>query len=331
MKTLVTGGAGFIGSTVASACLDAGVTPVILDDLSTGRIEFVAERTFYHGDIADGALLDRIFADHPDIESTVHCAARIVVPESVSQPLLYYRNNVGKTVDLVEHLLRNRCGRLIFSSSASVYQPGPDLAVDEASALAPRSPYAATKIMVERILADAAVAHPLRALSLRYFNPIGADPQLRTGPQDPAPTHAMGKLIEAHQTGQRFTITGIDWPTRDGSAIRDYIHVWDLARAHVLALQRFDEVLPQDRGNEVLNLGTGSGVTVRELVSSFQTVVGGAPDVHESGPRPGDVVGCYTRSDKAYRLLDWTAERTIEDMVRDSLNWSGRRGQLLST
>ncbi len=331
MKTLVTGGAGFIGSTVASACLDAGVTPVILDDLSTGRIEFVAERTFYHGDIADGALLDRIFADHPDIESTVHCAARIVVPESVSQPLLYYRNNVGKTVDLVEHLLRNRCGRLIFSSSASVYQPGPDLAVDEASALAPRSPYAATKIMVERILADAAVAHPLRALSLRYFNPIGADPQLRTGPQDPAPTHAMGKLIEAHQTGQRFTITGIDWPTRDGSAIRDYIHVWDLARAHVLALQRFDEVLPHDRGNEVLNLGTGSGVTVRELVSSFQTVVGGAPDVHESGPRPGDVVGCYTRSDKAYRLLDWTAERTIEDMVRDSLNWSGRRGQLLST
>lgn len=331
MKTLVTGGAGFIGSTVPSACLDAGVTPVILDDLSTGRIEFVAERTFYHGDIADGALLDRIFADHPDIESTVHCAARIVVPESVSQPLLYYRNNVGKTVDLVEHLLRNRCGRLIFSSSASVYQPGPDLAVDEASALAPRSPYAATKIMVERILADAAVAHPLRALSLRYFNPIGADPQLRTGPQDPAPTHAMGKLIEAHQTGQRFTITGIDWPTRDGSAIRDYIHVWDLARAHVLALQRFDEVLPQDRGNEVLNLGTGSGVTVRELVSSFQTVVGGAPDVHESGPRPGDVVGCYTRSDKAYRLLDWTAERTIEDMVRDSLNWSGRRGQLLST
>jgi len=331
VKTLVTGGAGFIGSTVASACLDAGVTPVILDDLSTGRIEFVAERTFYHGDIADGALLDRIFADHPDIESTVHCAARIVVPESVSQPLLYYRNNVGKTVDLVEHLLRNRCGRLIFSSSASVYQPGPDLAVDEASALAPRSPYAATKIMVERILADAAVAHPLRALSLRYFNPIGADPQLRTGPQDPAPTHAMGKLIEAHQTGQRFTITGIDWPTRDGSAIRDYIHVWDLARAHVLALQRFDEVLPHDRGNEVLNLGTGSGVTVRELVSSFQTVVGGAPDVHESGPRPGDVVGCYTRSDKAYRLLDWTAERTIEDMVRDSLNWSGRRGQLLST
>jgi len=331
VKTLVTGGAGFIGSTVASACLDAGVTPVILDDLSTGRIEFVAERTFYHGDIADGALLDRIFADHPDIESTVHCAARIVVPESVSQPLLYYRNNVGKTVDLVEHLLRNRCGRLIFSSSASVYQPGPDLAVDEASALAPRSPYAATKIMVERILADAAVAHPLRALSLRYFNPIGADPQLRTGPQDPAPTHAMGKLIEAHQTGQRFTITGIDWPTRDGSAIRDYIHVWDLARAHVLALQRFDEVLPQDRGNEVLNLGTGSGVTVRELVSSFQTVVGGDPDVHESGPRPGDVVGCYTRSDKAYRLLDWTAERTIEDMVRDSLNWSGRRGQLLST
>ncbi len=329
MKTLITGGAGFIGSTVASACVDAGITPVILDGLSTGRAEFVADHAFFPGDIADGALLDRVFADHPDISSVVHCAARIVVPESVSQPLAYYRNNVAKTVDMVEHLLRIGCPRLVFSSSASMYQPGPDFAVDESSPLNPRSPYAATKMMVERILADVAEAHPLRVLSLRYFNPVGADPQLRTGLQDPSPTHAMGKLIEAHESGQPFTVTGIDWPTRDGSAIRDYIHVWDLARAHVLALQRFDEVLPGDRGYEVLNLGTGSGTTVRELVAAFRAVVQADVAVREADPRPGDVVGCFTRSDKARQLLGWTAEKTTEDCIRDSMRWSRRRRQVL--
>jgi len=331
VKTLVTGGAGFIGSTIASACLDSGVTPVILDDLSTGRAEFAAGRTFYQGDIADGVLFDRIFADHPDISSVVHCAAHMVVPESVSEPLAYYRNNVAKTIDMVEHLLRNRCRRLLFSSSASVYEPGPDLTVDESSALNPQSPYAATKMMVERILADSTAAYPLRALSLRYFNPVGADPKLRTGLQNPAPTHAMGQLIKAHQTGQPFTVTGVNWPTRDGSAIRDYIHVWDLARAHVLALQMYDDVLPDEHGWEVLNLGTGSGTTVRELVAAFQAVVGGEASVNESGPRPGDVIGCYTKSDKAQRLLGWRAEMTIEAGIRTSLSWSAERGQILAT
>ncbi len=330
MKTLVTGGAGFIGSTVASACLDAGVTPVILDDLSTGRAEFTVDRHFYRGDIADGALLDQIFADHPDISSVVHCAARIVVPESVAQPLAYYRNNVSKTVDMVEHLLRLGCGRLVFSSSAAVYQPGQDLSVDESSEVNPQSPYSASKMMVERILADTTVAEPLRVLSLRYFNPVGADPKLRTGLQVPAPTHALGKLIEAHRTGSPFVITGTDWPTRDGSGIRDYIHVWDLARAHVLALRRFDQVLPGRQGHEVLNLGTGRGVTVRELVDAFQSVLAGEAKIEEAGPRPGDVIGCYTRSDKAKRLLGWEAEKTIEDGVRDSLAWSERRSQVLA-
>lgn len=302
--------------------------PIILDDLSTGRAEFAAGRDFYRGDIADGALLDRIFTDHPDISSVVHCAASIVAPESVSEPLAYYRNNVAKTIDMAEHLLRNGCRRLVFSSSASVYEPGLDLSVDETSALNPRSPYAATKLMVERILADAATAHPLRVLSLRYFNPVGADPQLRTGSQELAPTHAMGQLIKAHQTGQPFTITGVNWPTRDGSAIRDYIHVWDLARAHVLALRTFDEIFPDERGYEVLNLGTGSGTSVRELVAAFRAVVGGL-SVNESDPRPGDAIGCYTRSDKAYRLLGWTTSMTITDGIRDSLSWSGRRSQRL--
>ncbi|HEY6737796.1 MAG TPA: UDP-glucose 4-epimerase GalE [Actinopolymorphaceae bacterium] len=329
MKVLITGGAGYIGSTVASACLDAGITPVILDDLGKGRAEFTTGRIFYRGDIADGALVDRIFAEHPDVGAVVHCAAKIVVPESVEQPLEYYRNNVVKTVDLLDHLLRNGCGRFVFSSSASIYTPGPDFSVDESSTVDPQSPYAATKMMCERVLADTAAAHPLRVISLRYFNPVGADPKLRTGLQDPKPSHAMGKLIEAYQSGEPFTVTGVDWPTRDGTAIRDYIHVWDLARAHVRTLERFDAVLPGERGYEVINLGTGTGTTVRELVTAFQDAVGDRLRTQDAGPRPGDAVGCFTRSDKARRLLDWTAEKSDKDGVLDSLAWARKRPEIL--
>lgn len=331
VKALITGGAGYIGSTVASACLDAGITPVILDDLSKGREEFAEGRAFYAGDIADGDLIDTVFEEHPDIFSVVHCAARIVVPESVEQPLDYYRNNVSKTIELLQHLVRNGCDRFIFSSSASIYVPADDFSVDESSPIAPQSPYAATKMMLERILADTTAAHPLRVISLRYFNPVGADPQLRTGLQDPAPTHAMGKLIEAYESGKPFTVTGIDWPTRDGSAIRDYIHVWDLALAHVQALQRFDKILPAPTGYEVINIGTGTGTTVRELAAAFQEAVGNRFEIREAGPRPGDAVGCFTRSDKAQTLLGWTAQKTDKDGVLDSLAWARQRRQVLRT
>src|SRR5690606_24800146 len=225
MKVLVTGGAGYIGSTIASACLDAGIEPVILDNLVAGRREFTEGRHFYEGDIADGELIDRIFADHPEIEATVHCAALIVVPESVTDPLRYWHSNVAKTIALVEHLLRHRCHRLLFSSTAAMYGTGEDFAVDEASPIAPSSPYARTKAAVEAMLRDVSHATELRTLSLRYFNPIGADPQLRTGLQVKRPTHLLGKLIEAAETGGEFTITGVDWPTRDGTGIRDFIHV----------------------------------------------------------------------------------------------------------
>jgi nucleoside-diphosphate-sugar epimerase len=205
MKILITGGAGYIGSTVASACLDNGLTPVILDDFSLGRKEFVADRIAYEGDIADPAVVDRVFADHPDIEAVVHCAARIVVPESVAEPILYYRNNVCGTLALVESLLRNGCHRVVFSSSASIYSPDPDLTVDESSGLAPGSPYARTKMVDELMFEDCARATALRVLSLRYFNPVGTDPQLRTGLQSPKPTHAVGKLLEAYENGVPFT------------------------------------------------------------------------------------------------------------------------------
>ncbi len=243
MKVLITGGAGYIGSTVASACRDAGITPVILDSLVTGRREFARGELFYAGDIADGAVLDRVFAEHPDISAVVHCAALIVVPESVSDPVRYYQANVVASLALVGHLIRHGCHRLLFSSTGCFYQPGPDGSVDEDSPIEPGSPYARTKALCEGMFADIAAGTPLRVISLRYFNPIGADPQLRTGLQGRYPTHALGKLIEARESGTPFLVTGTDYPTRDGTGIRDYVHVWDLAAAHVAALGAFGTVL----------------------------------------------------------------------------------------
>jgi UDP-glucose 4-epimerase len=332
VKVLIAGGAGFIGSTVASACLDAGIVPVVLDNLSTGRAEFARGRPFYQGDIADGPLLDKIFADHPDIDAAVHAAAAIVVPESVEQPLRYYRENVSKSVDFIEHVLRNGCRRYVFSSSAAIYRAGADFTVDESSPLEPLSPYARTKVVMEQVLADCAVAYDLRVLSLRYFNPIGADPTMRTGLQVARPSHLLGKLLTAVEQDEEFLLTGVDWPTRDGSGIRDFVHVWDLAEAHVRALQRFDTVLPVDgrRSYEVINLGTGTGTTVREFVAAFRSVTGAPLRVRETGPRPGDSPGSYTRGDRARQWLDWSPRFSLEDGIRHSQQWSAHRPSVLT-
>jgi len=328
VKVLIAGGAGYIGSTIASACADAGIVPVILDSVVTGRREFAVGRAFYQGDIADGPLVDRIFAEHPDIGAVVHCAALIVVPDSVADPIGYYRANVVKSLEFVAHLLRNGCRRLIFSSSAAIYKAGEDLTVDEDSAIDPQSPYARTKAVCEAMFADIAAAEPLRVLSLRYFNPIGADPEMRTGLQLRRPTHALGKMIQAYEEGIPFVITGTDWPTRDGSGIRDYIHVWDLATAHIAALTRFD-TLPGPV--TVINLGTGTGTTVRELLNAFNQVAGRRVEAREAGRRPGDVAGAYTRIDRAVRLLGWRPQYDVADGIRHSLRWAAIRDDILPT
>jgi len=326
MKVLIAGGAGYIGSTVASACSDTGITPVILDSLVTGRREFTAGRAFYEGDIADGPLVDRIFAEHPDISAVVHCAALIVVPDSVADPVGYYWANVAKSLDLVAHLLRNGCRRLIFSSSAAIYRAGEDLTVDEDSLVDPQSPYARTKAVCEAMFADVAATQPIRVLSLRYFNPIGADPKMRTGLQLARPTHALGKMIQAQQEGVPFVITGADWPTRDGSGLRDYVHVWDLAAAHVAALTRFDALPGQAT---VINLGTGTGTTVRELLAAFNRVTGRPVEVREAARRPGDVAGACSRIDRAERLLGWRPQYDLAEGISHSLQWAALRDEIL--
>ena len=177
MKVLIAGGSGYIGSTIASACLDAGICPVIVDSLVTGRCEFAAGREFYEGDISAGPLVDRIFAEHPDIDAVIHCAALTVVPDSVTDPVGYYRANVAKSLEFVAHLLRNGCGRLIFSSSAAIYQADADLTVDEDSPIDPQSPYARTKAVCEAMFADIAAAQPIRVLSLRYLTRSARTPR----------------------------------------------------------------------------------------------------------------------------------------------------------
>jgi UDP-glucose 4-epimerase len=323
VKVLIAGGAGFIGSTIALACADAGITPVIVDNLVTGRGEFTEGFAFYQGDMADGALIDKVFADHPDIDAAVLAAALIVVPDSVANPIGYYRANVAGSLEFAAHLVRNHCGRLIFSSSASIYQPGADFTVDEDSGLDPQSPYARSKAITETIFADVAAAEPVKILSLRYFNPIGADPRMRTGLQIANPSHALGKILQALSEQGVFHVTGTDYPTRDGSGIRDYIHVWDLATAHVAALHRFDETMTSSYA--VINLGTGTGTTVRELVAAVSRVTGTPVRAQDAPARPGDVAGAYTRIDKARRLLGWEPRFTIDDGIRHSLEWAAIR------
>jgi UDP-glucose 4-epimerase len=327
MRVLIAGGAGYIGSTIASACLDSGIIPVILDNLVTGRHELAAGRAFYEGDIADGELVDRIFAEHSDIGAAIHCAALIVVPDSVADPVGYYRANVVKSLGFAAHLLRNGCRRLIFSSSASIYQISEDLTVDEDSPIAPQSPYARTKAVCEAMFADIAAAQAIGVLSLRYFNPIGADPKMRTGLQLARPTNALGKMIQAQEEGVPFLVTGTDYPTRDGSGIRDYIHVWDLATAHVAALDRFD-ALPGPA--TAINLGTGRGTTVRELLDAFNRVAASPIEARDADRRPGDIPGAYTRIDRAIRLLGWRPQYDISEGIRHSLQWAAIRDEILS-
>lgn len=335
MKVLVTGGAGYIGSTICSALIDRGHQPIILDSLITGRIEFTKERKFYQGDISDRRILDQIFRENPDIQQAIHCAALIVVPESVEKPYAYYKENVAKSLELYKSLHEFGCNGVIFSSSASIYDDVPGFMVTEESPLRPRSPYARTKYMMEMILQDFCASYGMKGIALRYFNPIGADPKMRTGAHIQYPSHVLGKLVDvALGKSSVFQITGTNWPTRDGSGIRDYIHVWDLAMAHVKAIENFDEAFRTSQHPEnpylVINLGTGQGITVKELVDAFERVYKQNINKQEVESRLGDVAGSYANSDRAKALLDWETQMTIEQAISDALRWGQLRDTIIT-
>lgn len=329
MKILISGGAGYIGATIASMCIDNGITPIILDSLVSGPVEFTKNRVFYEGDISNEPLIDKIFSDHPNIFAVVHCAALIVVPDSSLNPIEYYRANVAKSLDFIEQLIRNGCHRLIFSSSASIYDARHALEVNEETPLGPQSPYARTKAMCEAIFEDITNATTFKVLSLRYFNPIGADPSLRTGLYLSRPTHALGKMMLALEEGSPFEITGTDYPTRDGTGIRDYVHVWDLARAHLQAVDRFDEIVDERTGFNAINLGTGRGTTVRELLGEFNRISPRSISSLDAPRRLGDTAGSYASKEKAKLLLGWEPRLSLAEGIRDSLLWLQARPSIL--
>jgi UDP-glucose 4-epimerase len=251
----------------------------------------------------------------------------------VREPYAYYDNNVTRSLTLFDELTRLGRTRMVFSSSGSIYAPSENFEVTEKSPLAPTSPYARTKLVVEMALADLCAATDLRAIILRYFNPIGSDPDFRTGIHDLLPSHVLGRLVAATRGDlDSFVITGTDLPTRDGTGIRDYVHVWDLARAHVAALERFDDVLAAEPlPSSIINVGTGRGTTVREMVSAFERVHGHKVPVTEGPGRPGDAIGAFANVDKAATLLGWRSELDLDDAIASALEWGRRRGQVLGT
>ncbi|MDZ4158792.1 MAG: UDP-glucose 4-epimerase GalE, partial [Anaerolineaceae bacterium] len=289
---------------------------------------------FYQADIADAQAVETLFREHPDIQATIHCAALIVIPESTSNPYHYYRENVAKSLELFHTLHRLGYGRVVFSSSASIYDTAADFMVTENSPLKPCNPYARTKYMMEMILKDFCQAYGMKGIALRYFNPIGADPQMRSGIHIQHPTHVVGKLVETALGKQPyFEITGANWDTRDGTGLRDYIHVWDLALAHIKAVEDFESVFRRagnpPNGYLAINLGTGRGVTVRELVTAFEKVYGREINKRESPSRPGDIAGAHANADRAREWLGWEAKLSIEQGIADALRWGELRGQML--
>ncbi len=322
MDVLVTGGAGYIGSTICSALADRGDTPIILDSLVTGDLSFRRDFPFYQGDITQSGLLAQIRSDFPKCETVIHCAARIIVSESMADPYLYFRENVSKSIDFLKLAIEFGIDKIIFSSSASVYGTTSDPEVTEYANCNPASPYAHSKLMIEKVIEAYSRAYDAKALSLRYFNPIGADPKLRTGQQLKNPSHLLGRLLDTMRGKYPcFEIFGDDWPTRDGTAIRDYTHVWDLAAAHLAAVDYLHSESVPPGSCEKINIGTGNGTTVKEFVDAFQ-VLAPVPISVQVGPRrEGDIIGAYASANRAQALLNWKARRSISEGIEDSMRW----------
>ena len=323
LPVLITGGAGYIGSHAVLAFGAAGHPAVVLDDLSTGRREAVAESVpFVLGDAGDGELVARTIREH-EIGAVIHFAGSIVVPESVADPLKYYRNNTSVSRTLIQACLETGVRHFIFSSTAAVYGIPESVPVAEEAPTLPINPYGTSKLMTEWVLRDTAAAHDFNYVALRYFNVAGADPQLRTGQTSPNATHLIEVAVKcALGARERLEIFGDDFDTPDGTGVRDYIHVTDLAEAHVLALRH---LLGGGR-TAVLNLGNQRGFSVREVVEAVQRISGRSFPVKTGPRRPGDPACLVADAAAARRLLDWRPQRAaLETQIADAWRWQQSR------
>ena len=316
---VVTGGAGYIGSHVVLALLEAGYPVAVIDDLSTGRRDAVVPAvSFVEGDIGDARLVAETIRSH-SIAAVMHFAGSIVVPESVADPLKYYLQNTCKSRGLIQTCIETQVRRFVFSSTAAVYGIVGDGPVPETAPTMPASPYGTSKLMTEWILRDASMAHDLAYAALRYFNVAGADPKGRTGQSTPGATHLIKVACEV-AAGQRpsMEIFGDDYDTPDGTCVRDYIHVTDLADAHLAALRDLET---QGR-NLTLNCGYGRGYSVKQVLEAVEQVAG-FPLAVRSGPRrQGDVAEIVADASQIGRQLGWQARHDdLHGIVRDALAW----------
>jgi len=328
MAILLTGGAGFIGSHTALVLLEAGLDVVVYDNLSNAsresltRVEQLTGRSivFYEGDIRDGARLDEVLASQP-IESVIHFAGLKAVGESTQQPIAYYDNNVNGTLCLCEALERAGIRTLVFSSSATVYAESKQMPLSEQAPTGrPTNPYGSSKLMIEWILKDLHAADSRWSVALlRYFNPVGAHPSGRIG-EDPAgqPNNLLPFITQVG-VGRldELAVYGSDYPTVDGTGVRDYIHVMDLAAGHLNALRQVAE----HGGLHTWNLGTGRGYSVLEMINAFEKISGKPLPYKLVGRRAGDIAECWADAQKADRELGWRAERGLEEIMRDSWRW----------
>lgn len=322
MTVLVTGGAGYIGGHMVLALLDAGEKVVVLDNLSTGfRWAVPPQAMFVEGDFGDAALVAKLLRDHA-IDAVAHFAARIVVPESITDPLGYYLNNTSKARTLLETIIASGVGKIIFSSTAAVYGEPKTSPVSEDEPLHPMSPYGRSKLMVEWMLEDAARAHDLRYVALRYFNVAGADPQGRLGQSSPEATHLIKRAVQT-VLGKypHLEVFGTHYATRDGSCIRDYIQITDLINAHMLALKHL-----RDGGKSlVCNCGYGRGVSVLEVIEEVKRVSGVDFKVILSPPRAGDPARLIAGADRIRYELNWKPQHeNLSEIVQQALDWERR-------
>lgn len=330
MAILVTGGMGYIGSHTTIELIEAGYDVVIIDDLSNSkpavldRIEQITgtKPQFYQGNVMDQELLKKIFYEN-FIESVIHFAAFKAVGESVEKPLEYYHNNIGGLISLLEVMRQFNCKTIVFSSSATVYGLNHPSPLKEDLSTSANSPYGQTKVMNEQILVDLGIADSSWRIGiLRYFNPIGAHPSGLIG-EDPQgiPNNLMPYITQvAIGKREKLTVFGDDYDTHDGTGVRDYIHVVDLAKGHLRML----EYLVHNQGVAIVNLGTGVGYSVLDLVHTFSKVNDLELPFVIAGRRAGDVATCFADPSKAKELLNWETELSLEDMCRDSWNWQSK-------
>ena len=328
MAILVTGGTGYIGSHTVVELLSVGAEVIIVDNLSNSkalvvdRIEKITGKRpeFIKCDLLDKDMLDKIFDTHPEIDSVIHFAGLKAVGESCKLPLLYYHNNITGTLNLLDSMISHKVNRIVFSSSATVYGSPKTVPIREDFPTSTTNPYGETKLMIERILKDTCAANPeFSACVLRYFNPIGAHESALIGEDPKGIPNNLLPYITKVAIGKLdcLSVFGNDYDTHDGTGVRDYIHVVDLALAHLKAVEYTENV----KGIDYINIGTGKGYSVLDIVKAFGDVWGEPIKYKITDRRPGDIAECYADPTKAYEVLGWKAERDLLKMCEDSARW----------